>query len=172
MKDDTPTATLKGDSIMNADWNRIRAFVHRRTFFCTAAVVQQEQIRLFPIGSLRIRPDGTATYFEVFARPVPEGASISFLAVEWNPLSWLRAFLKGRVSHPPAIRIVGRAGVRREATQEERDAFYRRVGWLGKTRGGKRLWSRVGRIREVDLRQVWPVRLGEMTRDIEGWSLP
>ena len=154
---------------MIINWSKVRHFVHRRTYFCTAAVVEDGEVRLFPIGSLRIAPDGTAIYFEIFARPAAEGARINFLAVNLNPLTFLRALLKGSFQDPPALRLRGTLGPRRESTPQEQAAFHRRVGWLLKTRGGQALWSRPNRVREVRFEEVRAVRLGPMTRGLDSW---
>lgn len=157
---------------MSIDWRKIRWFVHRRTMFCTAATIENGEIRLFPIGSLRLFQQGEASYFEIFARPVPEGQRITFLAVDANPLFWLVSLLKGRFDHPPALRLIGTLGPRRDSTEDEQQGFWRRVGWLLKTRGGKMLWSRPGHVREVQFHDVHPVRLAGMTRHLKGWVEP
>jgi hypothetical protein len=157
---------------MSIDWNKIRWFVHRKTFVCTAAVMEEDGIRLFPIGSLRFAAEGQARYFEIFARPVPEGAEISFLAVDINPLFWLVSLLKGRFDHPPALRFRGTVGQRRPATEEEQQRWYRGVGILLRTKGGKMLWSRPGRVREVKFHAAQAVRLAGMTRHLDSWLTP
>lgn len=156
------------------DWRKIRWFVHRRTLFCTAAIVEEGgEIRLFPVGSLRIGADGESRYFELFIRPVAEGSSVSFLAVDINPLFWLRSLLTGRFEHPPALRLRGTLGARRPSSETERQQWFRRVGWLLRTRGGKLLWSRPERVREVRIQQADPVLLAGMTRHLKGWlALP
>ena len=86
------------------DWVKIRNFVHKRTLFCSAAVMEEGGIRMFPIGSLRVGRDGSATYFELFARPVAEGTPITFMAVDVGLWFWLTSLLKGRFDRPPAVR--------------------------------------------------------------------
>ena len=76
------------------DWVKIRNFVHKRTLFCSAAVMEEGGIRMFPIGSLRVGRDGSATYFELFARPVAEGTPITFMAVDVGLWFWLTSLLK------------------------------------------------------------------------------
>jgi hypothetical protein len=154
------------------DWNKVREFVHRRTYFCTVAVLEEGNLRLFPIGSLRIKPDGRCTYFEIFARQVASGSEISFLAVDVGIFFWLSSLLRGRFTRPPALRFRGTVGQRREATDEERQGFLRRVGWLIKTKGGQKLWSIPGRvfIREVQLHEAQPLRVGSMTQNLGNWA--
>ena len=152
------------------DWLRVKEFVSRRAFFCAVATWDEGSgIRLFPIGSLRVNAQGEGTYFEIFARPAHEGAEIAFLAVDSNPLFWLISLLRGRFSHPPALRLRGRLGVQRPATESERQGWFRRVGLFLKTRGGRILWSNPKRVREVHFSHVEPVRAGSMTHGLEHW---
>lgn len=158
---------------MTVDWTKVRHFIHRRTFFCTAAVLEPAGIRLYPIGSLRLDRKGEGTYLEIFAQPIRPGCAISFLAVEINPWAWFKAMLTGRFEHPPALRLRGSAGLRRPSTAAEKEHFLRRVGWLGKTRGGRALWSHPDYVRQVSFQEARPVRLGKMTHRVREWfSLP
>ena len=134
-------------------------------------MIENEEIRLFPIGSLRVGEGGGGNYFEIFAKPVTEGTTISFLAVDINPLFWLRSLVKGRFSHPPALRLRGVVGQRRESTPDEQAAWHRKVHYLLKTKGGKALWSRVGKVRELQLTSVRPVQVGTMTKHLKCWGL-
>ena len=151
------------------DWNEIRAFVHGR-LFCAGAVLEGQEVRVFPIGSLRVDKDGLGSYFEIFARPLPEGANVTFMAVDASPLFWLSSLLRGRFSHPPAIRLKGTVGISRSATDHEQARWYRRVGLLLKTRGGKALWGKPGKVREIRFHAVEPVRAGNMTRHLDHWA--
>ena len=151
------------------DWQKVRNFVHKRTFFCAVTVVHGDSIRMFPIGSLRVKPDGTGTYFELFARPVEEGAKIGFLAVDAGVWFWLTSLIRGRFSHPPALRLYGTIGQRRTCTEKEKQGWYRRVGLLLRTAGGKTLWSKPGPIRELEFERVEAVNLGKTTKHLLGW---
>ena len=153
------------------DWIKIRNFVHKRTLFCSAAVMEEGGIRMFPIGTLRVGRDGTATYFELFARPVAEGTPITFMAVDAGLWFWLTSLLKGRFDRPPAVRLMGRVGPKRACSDEEAEGWHRRGGILLQTRGGKALWSRPGPIREVVFERAEPVKIGKVTHHLQDWAL-
>jgi hypothetical protein len=155
---------------MAIDWQKVRYMVHRRTIFCSAAVVENDEIRQFPIGSLSIGPEGISTYFEMFARPVQEGQTITFMAVDTSPFFWLVSLLKGRFLHPPAIRLTGVIGPTHQGTSEEVSRFRRRIGLLLKTPGGQKLWGfSTATSREVHFTKASVVKLGSMTRGLENW---
>lgn len=151
------------------DWLKVRRYVQRRTLFCAVAVVEEGKPRLFPIGSLRIHPDGTATYFEIFARPTKEGSPITFLAVDAGITFWLFSLLKGRFPHPPALRLYGTTGERRPSTEGEKQGWARRMKWLLKTPGGKALWSFPNFVREVSFQEAEVLKVGQPTRGLEHW---
>lgn len=152
------------------NWNLFRYFFNRRTLFAAMAVEVAGQIRLFPIGSLKIQPDGSASYFEMFARPIPDGASITVLGVDSSPLFWLWSLIRGHFSHPPAVRLTGTIGPRRPASAEEIAHFKKRVGWLLWTPGGKKLWSRPRDCRELRFETGHSLRLGAMTISMADWE--
>lgn len=157
---------------MRIDWLKVRNFVHRRTLFCGGAVIEEGRLRVFPIGSLRLGRDGSATYFELFARPVSEGSEIAFLAVDMGLWFWLTSLLSGRFSRPPALRLYGKLGKRRPCRECEKQGWHRRVGLLLRTKGGRSLWSKPGPIRELRFERVEPVNLGPTTRHLGAWERP
>jgi hypothetical protein len=152
-------------------WSKVREFIERRAYFVICAVLEEGRIRLFPIGSLRLQAGGEARYFEIFARPLVENAEISVFALDLNPLFWIRAILQGVFPHPPALRLTGRVGQRRASSESERQAWFRRMGWLLKTRGGAYLWSNPRYVREIKFLEVEPVHLGKMTNHLENWLI-
>ncbi len=151
------------------DWKKVRRFVRGRVY-CTAAVLDGENVRLFPIGSLRVFGEGEGAYFELFAKPTPEGVKIDFLAVDLSPWFWFVSLLRGRFSHPPALRLRGVVGSRRDATLEEQNRWQRRVGLLLKTPGGQAMWSRAGKVRQLQFTSVQPVSIGTMTKHLKDWG--
>ena len=152
------------------DWLKIRKFVNTRTYYCTASVYENDEIRSFPIGSLKVGRNGDSGYFELFAKSVKEGDRINFLAVDVGILFWLRSLLSGKFPHPPAIRLSGQIGPRRKATDREIEGWKRKVGWLLKTKGGQLLWSRPQYLREVTFDRAGQANLGKMTKHLKGWT--
>jgi len=71
--------------------------------------------------------------------------------------------LRGRFRQPPAIRLPGSVGMRREATAEEVVRWRRRVRLPGFTRGYDLLWSRMRMVRELHFTEAVAVAPGAMT---------
>lgn len=152
------------------NWIAVRRFVHRQSFFCAMGVIENGAVRLFPIGSLKFAEDGTATYFELYARPTEEGTPLSCLAVNLSPWFWIRSLLKGKFEQPPGLRLQGEMGPRQQATEAERARFHRAVGWLRWTKGGRTLWPDAKYSRVVRFHSVQPLLTGKMTRGLEHWA--
>jgi uncharacterized protein len=90
---------------------------------------------------------------------------VSILAVRSGAWFWLRALVRGRFSAPPAVRLSGVVGERREATPDELARIRRRFRGLRFTRGYGLLWKSLGTVRDVEIHAVEPVILGAMTTD-------
>lgn len=152
------------------NWSAVRRFIHRNSYFCAMGVLEKGSIRLFPIGSLRFSDEGSATYFELYARPTEAGTPLSCLAVNMSPWFWLSSLVKGKFDLPPAIRLEGEMGERRQATDAEKKRFHRAVGWLRWTKGGRTLWPDAKFSREVQFHTARPLMTGKMTRGLEHWA--
>jgi uncharacterized protein len=91
---------------------------------------------------------------------------ISILAVRSSACFWLSALVRGRFQTPPAVRLNGVVGARREAKAEETARIRRRFRRLRFTRGYRLLWAQMSTVREIDIISAEPILLGPMTRDL------
>jgi uncharacterized protein len=154
-------------------WPMVRALASR-TFvsslhFAFATVNPDGTPHVTPIGSLILaadRPEGV--FFEVFsvqmAQNLDERPRVCVLAVNSGAALWLAALLRGRFATPPAARLLGTAGPRREATPAELARWRRRTRGLWRLQGGRSLWGQIRYARTIRFDAVEPVRLGTMTR--------
>jgi flavin reductase (DIM6/NTAB) family NADH-FMN oxidoreductase RutF len=156
-------------------WPTVRALA-KRTFlsslhFAFVTVNADGTPHLTPIGSLMLaadRPEGV--FFEVFStqmvRNLEERPRVCVLAVNSSAAVWLLALLRGRFTTPPAARLLGTVGPRREATPAELARWRRRTQGLWRLKGGQRLWGQIRYARTIHFDAVEPVHLGKMTRGI------
>jgi uncharacterized protein len=154
-------------------WPAVRALVNR-TFlsslhFAFATVNPDGTPHVTPIGSLMLaadRPEGV--FFEVFStqmvRNLEERPRVCILAVNSSAAVWLLALLRGRFVTPPAARLLGTVGPRREATAAELARWRRRTRGLWRLQGGRSLWGQLRYARTIHFDAVEPVHLGKMTR--------
>ena len=152
---------------LHDDWSEIRR-IFARSFFASVATTDAEGLpHVTPIGSLILhREPGRGFYFERFTTAMPRhlerDSHLCALAVETRLRLWGPALLRGRFPRAPGIRLAGRAGDRRAATQRELELFERRVRRVRWTRGYQLLWSRFTAGREVTFDRVLPLRVGQM----------
>lgn len=154
------------------DWaaaRRVTRAALRSSLHCAIATTNADgTAHVTPIGSVMLSTEaGRGVYFDVFnarlARNLQRNPRVTVLAVDSRVRTWLWALAVGRFDRPPGMRLVGTAGPRRKATDDEIRRWRRAVGPLLRTRGGRYLWEGVEQVRDLEFEDVLPVRLGEMT---------
>ncbi len=149
------------------EWREIR-HIFARSFYASMATVDAEGLpHVTPIGSLLLHPEpGKGFWFERFTTTLPRHLDadphLCAMAVDTRLSLWGPALVRGRFPRAPGVRLVGRAGARRDATARELELFERRVRRVRWTRGYRLLWSRFGAGREVTFDRALPIRLGRM----------
>lgn len=149
------------------DWSEIRR-VFARSFYASIATVDAQGLpHVSPIGSLILhREPGRGFWFERFTIHLPRNldreAHLCAMAVDTRLTLWGKALLRGAFPSAPGMRLAGKSGERRSATERELELFRRRVRPVRWTRGYKLLWDGLAAGREVTFDRVLPIRLGRM----------
>jgi len=157
------------------DWRRIRRLCGRcfrsSLHFSVATNTPQGQPHVAPIGSLRLLPDRTGYYFEIFTRQtvrnLEQDKRLTILGVNSGKLFWLRSLWGGAFVDTPGIQLTAEAGPRRKASPEER-AWWRRMVYPAHLfKGHDLLWGDdcLTHVREVAITGAKPLSLGRMTAD-------
>ena len=157
-------------------WQTICEVVNRaleKNSFCSVATVDPDgSPRLSPIGSLILGEKGKAVFFEQFLkntrRNLERDQRICVLAVTGGFLYMLKALFKGRFDRPPGVRLMGRAGARRIATDEEMRTWQARIKPYRRFKGYNLLWKDTRYVREVTFEKFEPLRLGAMSQGLWG----
>ena len=127
--------------------------------------------RLAPIGSLMLTEPGRGIYFDRFttdtAANLDRDPRIAVLAVDSGKWFWLWGLVRGRFPALPAIRLEGKAGPRRPATEEERRRWQRRVRRVRRTRGHRLLWGSLTHVRDLTFESAEAIELGRMTAGLD-----
>jgi uncharacterized protein len=135
--------------------------------FAVATVGTDGAPHVTPIGSLILREKGDGFFFEEYlgttALNFRHDRRICVLAAHSSRWEFLKSLFLGRFVSPPAVRLTGAVGEKREATPEEMALFRRRVGRFRFLKGYNRLWGRLRFVRDVTFEEVLPVRAGVMT---------
>lgn len=155
---------------LKKDWNQIRKNFGRygasSFHFSMATSKPDGSPWVTPIGSLMLNKDRSGIYFEIFTRGMPRNlrtdSRIVVMGVHSGRWFWLKSVLLGRFDQPPAIRLVGRAGELRRATEREKNRFKKIFGPLRFTAGFKKMWRQIAYVRDITFEEAVAVNIGTM----------
>ncbi|MVU80564.1 pyridoxamine 5'-phosphate oxidase family protein [Nocardia sp. ET3-3] len=147
-------------------WDRIRDTVSRAGHCAIASVDADGSPNVTPIGTVFLRDDASGFYFdeytEALARNLDSDPRVCLMAVNSNPLFWLRSLVTARFPSAPGVRLYGTVGPKRPATDEEMRQVRARVRNLVRLKGGKLLWSDFSQVRDLTFTDYRPVRYPHM----------
>ena len=141
---------------------------------CAMATVNADgSPHVAPIGSLFLQEAGKGVYFEKFPQitraNLERDHRVCILAAPSGFRLFLQALFTGQFRSAPGVRLLGRAGLRREATGEELRQVQDRLKsyrFFRRLPGYKALWGDMRFVREITIEAFEPLRIGSMTRDL------
>jgi hypothetical protein len=159
---------------LQTDWHTIRK--HFNTCFRTnfhvsvASVDTENKPTVTPIGSMFLKRDQTAFYFEKYPTKLPQAAKtnkhICVLAVNSGIFFWVKSLFKGRFSSHPGIKLYGELGDRRQATEIEISRLQKRMRQSKGMKGNKYLWGDMQYVREIRFTKAEKLIIGKMTEHL------
>jgi len=143
----------------------------RSSLHCAVATLNADGFpRVTPIGALFLREDKTGFYFDEFpvnmSRNLERDPRVCILVVNNNPQFWQKSLVSGTFEPPPAVRLMGKVGKRREGTEEEIAMWQEHVKLAKGTKGHDILWKNMRMVKDIHFDSFEPVLLGEMTQDL------
>jgi uncharacterized protein len=155
-------------------WNTIQILFQESLgssmHYAIATVNADGSPHVTPIGALFLREDKTGFYFDEFpinmSRNLGRDPRVCVLAVNSNPTFWQKSLLAGRFETPPAVRLMGSAGKKREGTEEEIAMWQNHVKLARGTKGHDLMWKNIRMVRDIHFDSFEPVSCGEMTQDL------
>ena len=159
---------------LKTNWNEIRKHFNKSfssNFYVSVASVDSENNpTVTPIGSMFLNDDQTGFYFEKFPSKLPkhakENPNVCLLGVNSGRLFWIRALFKGTFSNYPAIKLYGKLGERRKASEKEISRLNSRMKITNGLKGNTYLWKTMEFVREIKFTKVEKVKLGNMTNHL------
>ena len=159
---------------IHKNWELIRktfADSHASSFHYSVATINEDgSPHITPIGALFLRNNVTGFFFDQFPVNMSENLAgdprVCIMAVQSDANYWVTALMEGRFQVPPAVRINGRVGERREATKEEIDMWQEKVEFAKAMKGYELLWRDMRHVRDIEFDAFEPVLMGEMTRSL------
>ncbi len=158
---------------IEADWQAIKKlFRHSFTssfHYAISSVTEDGEPHVTPIGSLILGAPGYGFYFEEFPSQLPRNLEanqqVCVLAVNSSRWFWLRSLIRGKFEVPPGIRLSGKAGKTREATDEEVSLWQKRVRSVRFTKGHALMWRNMRTVRDIEFTRIEPIDIGRMTNN-------
>lgn len=158
-------------------WATIRQTVNqtlKTTNFCALATVNPDgSPHVAPIGSLVLLEAGKGYYFEKFPKTtranLEQDQRLCILAAPRGFWPFVKVLFQGRFAAAPGLRLMGRAGARREATAEETARWQEQVKpfrLFRNLKGYKLLWDDMRYVREITFDSFEPLHLGPMTHGL------
>lgn len=156
---------------LTTDWKNIRTHFNKSfksNFYVSIASVDvNNNPTVTPIGSLFLNDNQTGFYFEKFPSKLPidvkTNNNICVLGVNSNRLFWIKSLFKEKFPTPPAIKLYGKLGKKRKASQQEIERLNRRMRATKRLKGNTYLWKKMNYIREIKFTNAEQINLGKMT---------
>ena len=151
-------------------WNEIVDIIgigQRSSLHCSIATVDEQGVpNVTPIGTVFLRDDHSAYFFDTFtsklAENIEHNQNICLMAVNTNTSFWLKSFFKGKFLSAPGVRLYGTVGQLREATAEEKAAIDKRIKPMNWLKGSKLIWSSFTHVRDIQFNNFRPVQYPKM----------
>ncbi|ADY57602.1 pyridoxamine 5'-phosphate oxidase-related, FMN-binding protein [Syntrophobotulus glycolicus DSM 8271] len=155
-------------------WEKIRRYYSealKASMHCSIATVSNHGIpNVSPIGSLMLKDDYSGFFFDIFAGTLSKNIDLNnhvcILCVNTGKLFWLKSLYLNRFGKPSGLKLIGTAGNKREATEEEIESFRSYIKPLKSFKGYHTLWDNLQYVREVRFTDYYPVNTGKMTFDL------
>jgi len=160
---------------IKSDWNSTIRRHFSKSFNSSlhvsiASVDADNNPTVTPIGSLFLNKDQSGFYFEKFPTKIPvninSNTNVCVLAVNSSKWFWIRSLFKEKFTNSPAIKLYGKLGDKRKATEDENRALERRMRSTNMLKGHKYLWGKMDSVREITFSKAEKVNLGKMTTKI------
>jgi hypothetical protein len=140
--------------------------------FAIATVNEDGTPHVSPIGALFLRENKTGFFFDEFpinlSKNIKRNPRLCILAVNSNPRYWQKSLFVGKFVTPPALRLMGSVGEKREGTIDEVAMWQNHVKHAQGTKGHDLMWKNLRIVRDVYFDSFEPVSCGEMTQDLWG----
>ncbi|MEN8788723.1 MAG: hypothetical protein ABF295_04340, partial [Flavobacteriaceae bacterium] len=153
---------------IKTDWEKIRKHFNKSfssNFHISVASVDLENNpTVTPIGSLFLNNNQTGFYFEKFPSKLPDHAKanprVCLLGVNSGRIFWIKSLFKGEFSKYPAVKLYGKLGEKRKATEKEINRLSRRMKMTNMLKGNTYLWKNMEFVRDIKFDKAEKINLG------------
>ena len=163
-------------AISDQQWSNIRKFFGNYTHataspiipYCAFSTVNEDgSPRVAPYTSLILGENKQGFYFDELSRHTSSNLErdqrICVLIVKNNKWFWIKTAIFGRFDHPPGIRLMGKVGNKREATEQEINNFQKPLKSFKILKGYEPLWGFMKYGRDIYFDAFEPVKCRTIT---------
>jgi len=159
---------------IKTNWRLIKTHFNKSfktsLYVAIATVDKDNNPTITPIGTLFLNKNQTGFYFEKFPKKIPANFKINknicILGVNSSKWFWLKALYKLKFSSYPAIRLYGKLGERRKATEIEIFKLNRRMRTTKGLKGNKYLWGKMEYVRDIYFTKAEGIHIGKMSANL------
>ena len=158
------------------DWPLIKEIVYAgisSSKHCAIASVDADgNPHVTPIGFVFLRDDGTGYYFEQYSKRLPinykSNRNVCVMAVNSALPFWFKSLLRGRFESFPGVRLYGKVGDVRKASDIEARALKQRIGSAKYLNGAQQIWNGLETVRDIEFHAAEPVKYPKMMQHLTG----
>ncbi len=160
-------------NISEQNWENIKRFFGDSSHvsaspvvpYCAFATVNKDgSPRVAPYTSLILGEYKQGIYFDQLSQQMScnleHDQRICILLVKRSAWFFIKSILLGRYDHPPGIRLSGRVGNKRKATNQEINAYRKPIRFLKVFKGFKSSWGVMKHVREIHFDSYEKVECG------------
>lgn len=141
--------------------------VKKSGYYSFATVDKDGNPHITPIGSLILRYGCRGFFFDRFPQKMKANFDVSprvaVMTVNSGFFYWFTSLWQGKFKTPPGIRLYGKVGALRTATEEEAAIWKKKIRRAKGTRGYDILWKDMAGVRDIHFDDVRLVTAGAMT---------
>ncbi len=158
-------------AISDQQWNNILKFFGKCTNatssptlpYCAFSTVNEDgSPRIAPYTSLILGNNKQGFYFDELSNHTSSNLerdqSVCVLIVKNIKWFWIKTVIFGRFDHPPGVRLIGKVGKKRQATEKEIAAFKSPLKALRFFKGYEPIWGFMKHGREIYFDTFEPVK--------------
>jgi uncharacterized protein len=159
---------------IKSNWKEIKKHFNksfRTNFYVSIASVDKDNNpTVTPIGSLFLNNNQTGYYFEKYPTKLAinsqNNPNVCILAVNSNAWFWLKSLFIGEFKNCPAIKLYGKLGAKRKASDIEKRRLYSRMKSTNGFKGNTYLWGKMDDVRDISFLKAEKINLGKMTKKL------
>lgn len=125
------------------------------------------QPNVTPIGTLILKDDCSGYYFDLFTKELSDNLdqnkNICVLIVQTGKMFWFKSLYANEYKKPPGIKLIGSAGEKRKALEEEIEFLRNKTKPLKMLKGYNTIFGNPSHVRDLMFTDYFMINTGKIT---------